>query len=294
MKINGRAIAQTMYSDLRERTRLVKQKGITPHFALILIGDDPASESYVLQKKTWSEYIGAQFSLIHYPIDVSQEEVVHSIRHLNNDTHVHGIIVQRPLPPQINRRIIIDAINPEKDIDGFHPDSPYVVPVAAAVLHVLSLIYQDSMDIKPDLAAASVTLNTSEEFLQWLKKKSLIVIGKGETAGGPIIKLLKRQEIKPLIIDSNTKNPAETMKQADIIISAVGKPDIIKPAMVKKHVILLGVGMHKNTDGKLRGDYPAKILKNKADYYTAVTGGIGPVNVAFLLYNLIKSAESLT
>ncbi len=277
MKIDGKKIALEIYDNLKIRVEKLKGAGIVPQIAVILIGDDPASKSYITQKEKWCEYIGAQFSYIHFSENVSEGEVLKSLENLNSDTKIHGIIVQRPLPKHIEKQKIINAINLEKDIDGFHKDSIYDVPVAQAVLRILTEIHT--------LATSSIN------FLSWLQTKSIIVIGKGETAGGPIINYLEKNGLHPTVVSSQTVNSKNIIINADIVISAVGKPEIIKPDYLKPDAIILGVGLYKGEDDKLYGDYVARDIESTASYFTPIIGGIGPVNVAYLLTNLVNAAE---
>lgn len=279
MKIDGRIIADKIYNNLRNRTIDLKLIGIVPHLAVILIGDDPASLAYISQKKKWSDYIGAHFSLIHYPATVTQQDLLKSVNHLNTDPKIHGIIIQRPLPSQIDRRKIANAVSIQKDIDGFRLDSPYTAPVAQAVVKVLAEIFYK-------------TNHSSVSFMDWLRGKFIVVVGKGETAGGPISRYLQKTGLRLEIISSLTEHPETILKKADIIITAVGKPGIIRPEFIKHHAILLGVGLHKGEDEKLHGDYIAEDIKQQAAFYTPVIGGIGPVNVAYLLSSLVTAAES--
>lgn len=277
MQIDGKKIALEIYDNLKIRVEKLRGAGIVPQIAVILIGDDPASKSYIIQKEKWSEYIGALFSYIHFPEYASEEEVLKRLENLNFDKKIHGIIVQRPLPKHIDKQKIINAIDLEKDIDGFHKDSIYDVPVAQAVMRVLKEVH------------SSVT--SSINLMGWLQNKLIVVIGKGETAGGPIINYLEKNGLHPTVVSSQTIKPKDVISNADIIISAVGKPEIIKPDYLKPEVIVLGVGLYKGEDEKLYGDYIAKDIESTASYFTPIIGGIGPVNVAYLLSNLVSAAE---
>ncbi len=201
---------------------------------------------------------------------------------MNNDNNVHGIIVQRPLPPQIDKEKISLAIIPEKDIDGFHKNSKFEMPLATAVLKILEKI---------QASTPGVDAQKPQGFIGWLNTKEIVIIGTGETGGGPIIKKLKELGIKPLIIDSKTPNPELITKTADIIISCIGKPNVVRPEMIKRGVILISVGLYKGEDGKLHGDYEEKEIKNIAGFYTPTPGGVGPVNIACLLENLVKATK---
>ena len=262
MKIDGRRIANTILNDLETK---VKKLNVIPHLAIILVGNDPASIAYIEQKDLKAKIIGAKTTIINLESRIKNSELKKLIEKLNDDNSVHGIIVQQPLPSHINIKEITETINPKKDVDGFHPNSKFQPPIGLAVLEIL----------KPES----------------LKNKNIVVTGKGETGGKPIIDTLFKLGLKPVIIDSKTQNPSEITKTADIIISAVGKPSVIKPDMIKRGVILVSIGLHKGTDGKLHGDYDEDQIKNKALFYTPTPGGVGPVNVAMLLKNLVYAAS---
>lgn len=278
MIIDGRAIAQTIFDDLSAKTEKLKQKGITPKAAIILIGQDPASLAYVKQKELKAESIGAKTTVLNYESGITNQELLQTIQTLNNDPNIHGIIVQRPLPSEINNTDINLCVDPKKDIDAFHPDTLFTMPLAAAVIKILEEIFARS-DLVQGLT-----------FINWLREKNIVVIGKGETGGGPVITELKKLGLDPFVIDSKTEYPEKLTESADIIISTVGNNHAKLPQKLKKDVIMIIVGMYKGTDGKLHGDYEKDVLENTASFYTPVPGGVGPVNVAMLLENLVDSA----
>ncbi len=275
MKIDGREIAQNILSNLKRRVETLKKKGITPHLVIILVGHDPASEAYVKQKAQKGEAIGIKVTVKNYQLSTTNYQLLEAIKQFNNDSNVHGIIVQQPLPPQIDVSAIINAVDPQKDVDGFHPQTKFPMPLAVAVLKILE----------------EVSFSNTSTFIKWLGGKKIVIIGKGETGGGPIIKRLKELGIKTIVIDSKTPNPHELTKTADIIISSVGKPNIVKESAIKNGVILISVGLHKGEDGKLHGDYEEEEIADIAGFYTPTPGGVGPVNVACLLENLVTATE---
>jgi methylenetetrahydrofolate dehydrogenase (NADP+)/methenyltetrahydrofolate cyclohydrolase len=208
------------------------------------------------------------------------------------------------------------AVDPKKDVDGFHPNSKFQPPIALAVLRILKEIYwkksearnpkseTNSNNQNPKFKNRFLSFEHSNfdivssfdirisNFIAWLSSKKIIVIGKGETGGRPIIQLFKQMGIEPTVIDSKTSDPEQFTKKADIIISAVGKPGVIKPEMIKKNSILISIGLSNGKDGKLHGDYDEEEIKNIASFYTPTPGGVGPLNVAMLLENLIQAAEN--
>lgn len=279
MEINGKEIAASLLEALITRVETLKEKNITPSVAIILVGNDPASERYVKSKQRKAEKIGATTIRINLPNEISENELVKKIKELNNDPLIHGIIVQRPLPPHIDSNAVNNATDPKKDIDGFRADSLFLMPLAEAVFKILDEVYKKSQNTK------------SETVTDWLKTKTIVVIGKGETGGGPVISLLKKKDIPYTVLDSKTENRSSVLKNADVIISAVGKKDVFTSYDIKKGVILIGVGMHKEEDGNMHGDYDQTSIRGKARFYTPIPGGVGPVNVAMLLENLLKAAD---
>lgn len=268
MIIDGKQIAQEILDCLRKK--IAKEK-VIPHLAIILVGDDPASLAYVRQKEIKAQSIGAKTTIKKLSSKTTTSQLLKIIKTLNKNEDIHGIIVQQPLPSQINIDEIVNSIDPKKDVDGFHPKSHFEMPIALAVLRILKK-----------------TCNC-KNFDEWLKSKNIAIVGKGKTGGKPLIQMFKKMKIKPIVIDSKTKNPQKITRTADVVISAVGKPQIIKKDMLKKGVILIGLGMFKGQDGKLHGDYQEDDVKDIASFYTPIPGGIGPTNVAMLLKNLVKS-----
>lgn len=277
MKIDGKEIAKSILLDLKKRVEDLKKKEITPHMLVILVGKNPASIAYIKQKRLKAEEIGAKFTLIELEKNVSNKELIELVKKLDCSKDISGIIVQRPLPEHINKDELAKAVCPEKDIDSFHPNPKFPMPLAAAILRILEEVYKKETKVAP--------------FIDWLKSKTIVVIGKGESGGGPTIDMLRKMGIEPLIVDSKTQNRDEVIKKGDIVISAVGKSKIVHSNNIKKGVILIGVGMFKDKDDKLKTDYEEVEIEKKASFYTPVPGGVGPVNVAMLLENLITGAS---
>ncbi len=278
MKLDGAEIAKKLYGELLERVNKLKQKNITPHLVVILVGEHPASVAYVTLKQKKGEEIGAKVTILRYKTDITTDELVEKIKLLNSDPFVHGILVQRPLPDQIDIGKLEMATNPEKDIDGFHPDSPYTLPLPLAVVKILEEVY-------------GLQTKHSSSFKSWLQEQNIILLGKGPTGGGPVLNYLQTLDVTPHIIDSKTKTPEKLLKLADIIISAVGKRNAVKAEWLKKGVILISVGINRGENKKLHGDYEVEEIKDIASYYTPTPGGVGPVNVAMLMDNLLTATE---
>lgn len=284
-RIDGKAIAQEILSNLRKRVKQITQQDITPHLVIILVGEDPASAAYVRQKELTAEKIGAKSTTVHLEASISQNQLLKIIEQYNNDNTVHGIIVQQPLPSQINTSVIVQIIKPEKDVDGFHSETSFPMPLAAAVIKILKHVYSSSEARSSRLSASN------DNFEKWLQSQNIVVIGKGETGGRPVTQALKQRGANVAVIDSKTQNPKKLTKKATVIISAVGRKNIITPEMISKGVILVSVGLHKGEDDKLHGDYDEEEIAGFASFYTPTPGGVGPVNVAMLLENLLTAAE---
>lgn len=268
MKIDGRSIAQQLLDNLKIQTAKLKQSAITPTLAVISIGDNRSSEIYIRQKKLKAEEIGAKVDVYNFDQNVSNEEIKILVQKLNNDPLINGIIIQRPAPKHIQIDQLVELISPRKEIDGFGINSSYSIPVAEAVYRML--------------------LTTCPE--QELQTKNIVVLGKGETAGSPIINYLKRKGIEAKVIDSKTKNREELLKNADIIISAVGKENVLKAEEIKNGAVVIGVGLGEDDIGKLRGDFNQEEVEKVASVYSPTPGGVGPVNVAILMENLVNAA----
>jgi methylenetetrahydrofolate dehydrogenase (NADP+) / methenyltetrahydrofolate cyclohydrolase len=262
MLIDGKQIAQNILDNLKIE---IQEKNITPKMAVIILGSDPSSLAYIKQKQLKSEYIGAKCEVTNFDLATQGHALRSYVDKLNNDQTTHGIIIQRPLPPQINSQEVGEWVIPEKDIDGFNSQTKFIPPVAQAILEILK------------------SVNT------YPQDKKIVVLGRGETAGFPIASNLIQNGAIVTICHSKTPNISEFTKKADIVISCVGKPNIVRREMLNKDCILIGVGMHKNEEGKLRADFIEEEIKDYVKYYTPVPGGVGPINVACLLKNLFKS-----
>ncbi len=281
MKVDGKHLANAFLEDLALAVEKLRDKHITPHLAVFLVGDDPASAAYVKQKQLKGEAIGMKVTIKKYDKDATTEMLLQDLHMCNTDTSLHGIIIQQPLPHQIDVKQLIDETDPKKDVDGFHEKSSFTAPIAEGIEEILKFIHQQETQIDED-----------EAFEPWLNKKNCVVIGKGETGGAPIIRKLHSLGTIPKIIDSKTEHPDRIKREADIIISCVGKLRTVSATDIKQGVILLSIGMFRGTDGKLHGDYEEDEIKEIASYYTPVPGGVGPMNVAMLLRNVIAAAET--
>lgn len=283
MIIDGKAISAKILTSLMDKVISAKSRGISPCMAVILVGDDPASLAYIKQKQKAAATIGATVIFDQQPSNITKETLLALITKYNNDDSVHGLIVQRPIPASLGDiSSILDSINPDKDIDGFLPNSHYVVPVAVAVGECLKEVYR-----------ANITPQSFDEinYLTWLKEKNIVIIGRGTTAGGPIYHYFQSLDCATSQISSQTPNPNAVTLEADIIVSCVGKPHIVTSTNCKKDAILISVGIWRDEFGKLHGDYEPSEIENHVGWYTPTPGGVGPINVACLMQNLLNAVE---
>lgn len=273
MRIDGKQLAEEVILEMQQEVDAAKKAGITPKIAIITLGSEEAWKAYVGQKLKLANRLGIDAELINLQ-DASQDELLAKLDELNNDPLVHGIIAQRPFPKHIDNEKIINAVVKSKDIDGFREDSQFEVPVWLAVKKVLEYVHGQ--------------VGPKEDFLSWLRQQNVVVVGQGITAGKPTKKALEELGVTPQIIQRETKSPEKILKTADIVIAAVGKT-VIKASDLKQGVVLVGVGLHRGEDGKLKGDY--ENIEDVASFYTPSPGGIGPINLAFLFKNLLSNVS---
>lgn len=278
MRVDGKVIADQILTGLQSKASSLKNQGVTPTLAVILVGDDPGSLSYIKQKKIAAEKIGATLILEQLPTTTSLEALDSAIAHYNSDPQVHGLIVQRPVPLS-DAENILAHVSPAKDVDGFIPNSPFEVPVARAVKTILKSIHTQLYTTKL----------VQTDFLPWLKSQTIAVVGRGETAGKPMAQMLADNDCTLFVVHSETPEPENILKNASIVISCTGKPRVIKKSNSSNGVILISVGLFRTEDGNLHGDYEESEMKDIASFYTPTPGGVGPINVACLMQNLVDS-----
>lgn len=274
MEISGKKIQQELLIDLESKIEKLKSKGITPGIAIVTLGPEETWEAYVNQKMKLAKTLKINYKLVNLRPKTT-EEVISIIEKINTDPSIHGLIVQRPFPTYIDTERIIQSVSKEKDIDGFRDDSLYEVPVFLAVKNLIT-------------HASGMT--DEANFQEWLSNQSILVVGKGETAGKPVIKGLLKMGISAQVIDSKTEERSQLFRVADIIISATGREDLIPIKILKKNCILIGIGLHRK-DGQLTGDFSEIEAKTHVFSYTPSPGGVGPLNLYYLFENLIKAAE---
>jgi len=272
--ISGKELSKEIRKNVKNRVEeLMSEYGKSPHLAVILVGDDPASLSYVTAKERACLRAGMKSTLIRKDISITEDELLDEIAKLNNDKDVHGILVQLPVPKHINTNKVIDAIDYRKDVDGFHP-------LNIAYLHMgRKAIYPATpKGIMTMLASTNVSI----------EGKSALVIGRSNIVGKPVAMLLLKENATVTIAHSRTKNLKELALQSDIIVAAVGRPNMVTEDMVKPGAIVIDVGVNRVGD-KLVGDVDFDKVKEKASFITPVPGGVGPMTIATLLQNTIET-----
>jgi len=284
--IDGKAIAATVKSEIANEVKTMIDADLkTPHLAAVLVGADPASETYVASKERACKEVGFTSSVYKLSENTSEKELLKTIEFLNNDEDISGYIVQLPLPKHIDTNTIISAIDPKKDVDGFHPqnvgrmvmDMPCFLPATPA--GIMTLLHRSNIEIEG---------------------KNCVVIGRSNIVGTPVSILLSRNSSKAngtvTLCHSRTKNLKEICASADILIAAIGKPEFITADMVKEGAVVIDVGIHRVNDSsekgyKIVGDVKFDEVAPKSSFITPVPGGVGPMTIVSLLSNTLKAAK---
>lgn len=283
MEIDGKKIANFIGSLLKKELKKRKKKKV-PKLTAFLVGDSADQRSYVKIKSQVAKKIGIQFELVHIKSTPSFEDFAHKIKEASLNSDTTGIIIQQPLPAQLSTDTLFEYISDIKEIEGHKRKTQFVAPIGLAVLTTLKYIY-GTQKLDKHLI---VNLNKDKKFFKKIfRNKKIVLVGRGVTGGKPIGKTLSDAKINYIGINSKTPEPATYLKEADIIITAVGKK-VIHPEVIKPGVILINVGLRRE-NGKLKGDYEEKEIKNIASYYTPTPGGVGPIDVMYLYKNLIEA-----
>lgn len=272
--IDGKRISTMIKDECKQKVEEYKAQGIEICLAVIQVGNDPASSVYVNNKKKACAYVGMNSLSYELPEETTQEELLSLIQELNERKDVNGILVQLPVPAHIDEKTIINAIDPKKDVDGFHPQSvgslcigqPGFVSCTPA--GIIQLLKRSDIDITG---------------------KHCVVIGRSNIVGKPMALLMLRENATVTIAHSKTKDLKAITRQADILIVAIGKPKFIDASYIKDGAVVIDVGIHRNADNKLRGDVDFDSAKEVASYITPVPGGVGPMTIAMLMKNCVDS-----
>ncbi len=286
MEINGKKIANYLTTIIRKKISLLKKKKPL-QLAAFLVGNNPEQLSFLKIKSQTAKKLGVRFKLIHLKKIPSFEAFVNHIKQESNDEKNTGIIIQQPLPAQLATASLYDYIAINKEIEGRKYKSPFLPPLGLAVLTIIKYIF-GGKKLNKNLFIGIKDLD-SRFFKKVFKNRRLVLAGRGLTGGEPIGETLTRAGINYFNINSQTPHPENYYQEADIIITTVGKK-IIAPHMLKKGVVLINVGLHRE-NGRLKGDYDENEIKNIASFYTPTPGGIGPIDVIYLFNNLAEAAK---
>lgn len=278
--IDGKALASQTREQVKQRALALKAKGITPGLAVVLVGENPASQVYVRNKVKACEDAGLHSVLEKYEASMTEADLLARIDALNNDNSIHGILVQLPLPAHMDAQKVIEAITPEKDVDGFHIQS------AGALMTGMAGFWPCT-----PYGCIKMLEQLNDGKPVDLKGKHAVVIGRSNIVGKPMAIMLLQKNATVTICHSGTKDLKAHTLQADIIVAAVGKRNVLTADMVKPGAIVLDVGMNKDDQGKLCGDVDFNGVKEVASHITPVPGGVGPMTIAMLLVNTLESAE---
>jgi len=275
--ISGKEIGQEIRNDLSERIIHLKNQGITPGLAVILVGDNAASKTYVSNKQKTCEALGMNSRLLSFEADLTESELLQTIHSLNEDTSIHGILVQLPLPVHIGESAVLAAIDPTKDVDGFHP-----ISVGKMMLGQETFLPCTPYGVMKLLEFSGIDPSG----------KHAVVVGRSHIVGKPMGQLLLQKDATVTYAHSKTPNLKEITLQADILVVAVGKTKIITSEFVKNGAVVIDVGMNRDENNRLCGDVDFETVKEKASYITPVPGGVGPMTITMLMANTVQSAEN--
>lgn len=274
--IDGKAVSAAVKEQVKAETERLKEQGITPGLAVVLVGDDPASRVYVNNKKKACELVGFYSEEYALSADTTQQELLELVDKLNHDDKINGILVQLPLPKHLDDKAVIAAIDPKKDVDAFHAEN-------------VGKIMIGDYKFLPCTPAGVMELLASENIE--IEGKNCVVIGRSNIVGKPMAMLLLHKNGTVTITHSRTKNLKEICLNADIIVAAVGIAKFLKADMVKPGAVVIDVGMDRDENGKLCGDVDFAEVEKRASYITPVPGGVGPMTIAMLMKNTLMSAK---
>lgn len=274
--IDGKIISAAVKAEVADEVAKLKNQGITPGLAVIIVGEDPASKVYVANKEKACEAIGMASFKYALPENTTEAELLELINKLNNDAKVNGILCQLPLPRHLNEELIINSIVPEKDVDAFHP-------------HNVGKIMIGNYDFLPCTPAGIMEMLKYENID--IEGKECVVIGRSNIVGKPMSMLLLHKNGTVTVCHSRTKNLKEVCRRADILVAAVGRANFVTADMVKEGAVVIDVGINRLDNGKLCGDVNFAEVEPKAAYITPVPGGVGPMTIATLMKNTLTAAK---
>lgn len=274
--MDGKGLADEMQDEMQEMVTELKNKGITPGLVVLLVGENPASQTYVKNKEKRAIALGFHSVVERYPATISEAELLEEIEKFNQDDDFHGILVQLPLPEHIDADKVLNAIDSTKDVDGFHPvnmgklliGKPDMIPCTP--YGIMKLLARYNIDIAG---------------------KNAVIIGRSNIVGKPMAQLLLMEDATVTIAHSKTKNLAEVAKQADILVVAIGRGHFVTKEFIKPGAVVIDVGMNRDENGKLIGDVATSEVSEVAGFLTPVPKGVGPMTITMLLYQTIKNAR---
>lgn len=273
--IDGKQLAQKRREEIKQAVEELKTQGITPGLAVILVGEDPASQVYVRNKEKACHEVGFYSEVHRLPEDTSQEDLLNLIERLNNDEKIHGLLVQLPVPKHIDEKAVIHAISPKKDVDGFLPENLGSLLIGEPAFEpctpkgCIDLIKESGIDIAG---------------------KKAVVVGRSNIVGKPVAMMLLRENATVTICHSKTRNLKEELLAADIVVAAIGRANFITGDMIKDGAVVIDVGINRLPDGKMAGDVDRASLEGRDCWLTPVPGGVGPMTITMLMKNTLESA----
>ena len=273
--LSGKTMSESLRAEIKDRVAALKEKGLTPGLAVILVGNDPASEIYVRNKGNGCAEVGMYSRTINMPAETTQEELEKAIEALNADPAIHGILVQLPLPKHLDEQAALAKILPEKDVDGFH-----LINAGHMLTGTEGVVACTPRGALYMIKSTGVDLNGKEA----------VVIGRSNIVGKPMAMLLMRENCTVTVCHSRTKDLAAHTRQADVLVAAVGKAGFVTADMVKPGAIVIDVGINR-VDGKVKGDVDFDAVKEVAGWITPVPGGVGKMTITMLLMNTVEAAE---
>ena len=278
MLISGKELSKKVREQIKEKVAAIKESNKrVPKLVVILVGEDPASQIYVRNKAKGCEYVGMDSEIIRKPADTSEEELIDLLKTLNDDSSVDGILVQLPLPKQIDENKILNVIDSSKDVDGFHPDN-------------IAKLFLGEDGLQPCTPRGMMVM--LDDIGYDLTGKEVVVVGRSNIVGKPVALMALHRHATVTIAHSRTKNLEAVCKRADVLIAATGQPKMFNHNHIKKGAVVLDVGMDRDENGKLCGDVDFDDVKDIVSYITPVPGGVGPMTITMLLDNTLKAYQA--
>lgn len=274
--INGKELAKKVRKELKEEVKELKEKGINPKLAVIMVGNDPGSTVYVRNKSKACEKTGIEFEEFLFDDQTSEDKLLEVINKLNSDDSIHGILLQSPVPKHININKAFRTISPNKDVDGFNP------------VNVGNLTIGEDAFIS---CTPYGIVKMLEEYNIETEGKNTVILGRSNIVGKPMIQCMLNKNSTVTVCHSKTKNIKEIVKNGDIVIAAIGKPKFVTADMIKDGAVVIDVGINRLEDGSILGDVDYENVAKKASFITPVPGGVGPMTIAMLLNNVVKAAK---